>query len=328
MTIKSLMAHTSPFSEAVASPAVHIASSSVSRLLDDTYYRLNADDISTMDAFVETLNDVRCSLNPSAWNALIADAIAPHPIRHRLHEEPFTRRAFEKPRGYPGDAPLLDLVYRDEPTTEFLTPLGARLHAWAGQHSGCRSVRERRTILAALIDRVAGETRRPRILSLACGHLREAHVAESVRDGRIGEFFGIDQDAETLALVERELGTSRVTPVRMTIRRFLGAPTALGTFNLAYAAGLYDYLVPDIAAAVTRAMFAALQPGGTLLVGNFAPELPEIGYMEAIMDWRLIYRTEAEVERFVASIDRDAIVESSIARDTGGNVVYLTVRKA
>jgi len=30
-----------------------------------------------------------------------------HPIRELIHEDPFTRRAFEKPRGYDGDTELL-----------------------------------------------------------------------------------------------------------------------------------------------------------------------------------------------------------------------------
>jgi extracellular factor (EF) 3-hydroxypalmitic acid methyl ester biosynthesis protein len=296
-------------------------------LVIETAYRLREDDISGMEHFALGLDDIRRRLEPADWHALIADVVAPHPLRARLHEEPFTRRAFTKPRGYPGDAPLLDLIYRDQPSDLRLTPLAQRLQPWVLEHGGFGSVRERRSILATLIDQVAADRPRPRILSLACGHLREAQRSEAVQRRDIEEFVAVDQDTESLAVVDREQRAFNVKPVHMSVRRFLAGPTALGSFDLVYAAGLFDYLAEGVAVGLTRAMFAALRPGGTVVVANFAPELRDIGYMEAIMDWHLIYRSEAEVARFTSGIPSTCIADVSITRDSLGNVIYLSARK-
>ena len=305
------------------------ARSHLAQIVATAHRRLqNDDDIGGMEEFVTGLNVVRNAVTPAEWGAMINDHIAPHPIRQKLHEDPFTRRAYEKPRGYPGDAPLLDLIYGDTPPREPLTPFGERLHRWAGTQPGCSSVKERRRVLASVIDQIAADRPMPRIFSLACGHLREAQVSDAVRRGAIEEFVAADQDAESLSVIEREQRKHRVTPTHLTVRRFLMSPTSLGSFDLVYAAGLYDYLDERVAAALTKAMFSALRAGGTLLVANFAPELRDIGYMEAIMDWNLIYRTEIEVARFVSEIPQDAIAETTITRDSGQNVIYLSLRKA
>ncbi len=298
------------------------------RLLAETDSDLARGDISGMDRFAEGLDAVRRSLDSAEWRSVITHVIAPHAVRARIHEEPFTRRAFTKPRGYPGDAPMLDLIYGDSRTTDPLTDLGEQLHVWAADQPGCRSVRERRCILASTIDRIAAECARPRVLSLACGHLREAQVAQAVRAGQLAEFVAADQDIESLAVVEREQRKFGVTPVRLSVKRFLASPRALGHFDFVYAAGLYDYLPNDVAIMLTRAMFDVLRPGGSLLVANFAPELRDIGYMESIMDWNLIYRREDDVARFACEIPTPEIAEMSVYRDSCGNVVYLSLRRA
>jgi SAM-dependent methyltransferase len=298
-----------------------------STFLDDCRSALAAGDISEMDQCVLRLNSIRRGLSTAEWQAYIADVVAPHPIRPLLQEEPFTRRAYEKPRGYAGDAPMMDLVYADHRPSTQLSALGEKLYGWAIAKPGCASVRARRDILAALIDQVATERPAPRILSVACGHLREAQRSEAVRRGEIAEFVALDQDRESLALIAREQREYNVTPVHATIRRLLVSGSAFGTFDLAYAAGLYDYLDDSVAQALTAVMFNALRPGGRLLVGNFAPNLLDIGYMEAVMDWTLRYRTESEVERFAARIPRSELAEQQTFRDEPGNVVYLSLRK-
>ncbi|MEO5815418.1 MAG: hypothetical protein ABIT20_09080 [Gemmatimonadaceae bacterium] len=200
-------------------------------------------DVSGMDDFAVELKTIRDHVSTPEWRLLLDEVVAPHPLRARLQEEPFTNRAFEKPRGYPGDAPLLDLIYRDATYTGPLTTLGTALHSWIGTgHPACRSVQERRQLLATLIDEVAAERKSPRMLSLACGHLREAQRSIAVQERDVEAFIAIDQDRESLAVIEREQRAFNVVPVASSVRRFLVAPTVHGSFDLAYSAGLYDYL--------------------------------------------------------------------------------------
>jgi SAM-dependent methyltransferase len=112
------------------------------------------------------------------------------------------------------------------------------------------------------------------------------------------------------------------------VGRFVKSCGELGTFDLVYSAGLYDYLNEDVAMTVTEAMFRSLRPGGRLLVANFAPELPDIGFMEAIMDWRLIYRDETAVATLADRIPSEDVAARSITRDRLGNVVYMTIDRA
>jgi extracellular factor (EF) 3-hydroxypalmitic acid methyl ester biosynthesis protein len=183
-------------------------------------------------------------------------------------------------------------------------------------------------MLATLIDQVAVERPRARMLSIACGHLREAQRSEAVRSGAVAEFIALDQDRESLAVVEREQRANNVVALHRSIRRLLVNGFPLGQFDLVYSAGLYDYLEEPVAQALTEAMFGMLRPGGQLLVANFAPNLRDIGYLEAIMDWMLLYRTEAAVARFGDRIPREQIAEQRLFRDGPGNVVYLTLRRA
>jgi len=315
------------FPDVRSQPRLSPLESSLVRVLDRTAARLDALDVGGIETLIPSLNFVRLALGDDAWQRTIANVVAPHRVRAMLHEDPLTRRAFQKPRGYAGDAGLLDLIYRHAPFAGELTDVGAVVNDVAQLQQSSRSVCERREILAALIDRVAAERTMPRILSLACGHLREAQHSEAVRSREVGEIVAVDQDPLSLDVVVREMAGSPVTAVKASIRRFLVDPSIYGDFDLIYSAGLYDYLDDETAKRLTTSMFAALRPGGTLLVANFAPELLDIGYMEAIMDWQLIYRDEAGVARFCDDLPAEEIRDRKLERDSGGSVVYLTVRK-
>ena len=295
------------------------------KLLERTSRQLRALDLSCLDASVDALDQLRRDVGPAEWTRLIAEVIAPHPVRAQLHEEPFTRRAFEKPRGYAGDAVMMDLAYRHRPYCVTLTRLGAALHAWADQRPAPRSVVERRTILAGEIDAMAARRVAPRVLAIACGHLREAQLSDAVQAKAISEFVALDQDAESLAVVEAEQSEFNVRVNRSSVGRFVKAGHELGSFDLVYTAGLYDYLNEDVATAVTTAMFRSLRPGGRLIVANFAPELRDIGFMEAVMDWHLIYRDESAVAKLADRIPSSEVAARSITRDQMGNVVYMAI---
>jgi SAM-dependent methyltransferase len=295
------------------------------KLLERMSRQLRALDLSSLNAGDDALDQLRRDVGPTEWARLIAEVIVPHPMVAQLREEPFTRRAFEKPRGYAGDAVMLDYVYRHSPDSVSLTRLGAALHPWIVRRPAAQSLLERRTILAGELDAVAARRKAPRVLSIACGHLREAQVSHAVQAKAISEFVALDQDAESLAVVENEQREFNVRVNRSSVGRFVKSGGELGGFDLVYSAGLYDYLNDDIAMAVTEAMFRSLRPGGRLVMANFAPELRDIGYMEAIMDWRLIYRDEASLATLAGRIPSADVAAQSITRDRAGNVVYMTI---
>jgi SAM-dependent methyltransferase len=226
-----------------------------------------------------------------------------------IHEAPFTKRAFEKPRGYTGDAVTLDYIYGTSGLPTHTTSRGERIFEWERQTDACRAIRARRDALAQLLDQLTDTTSHARILSVACGHLREAQKCAAIREGRFEEFIAFDQDPQSLTLVADEQSRCGVTAVQGSIRHILSGKQRWSGLDLIYSAGLFDYLSDPLAAALADRLFGMLRPGGRLLIANLAPDLRNIAYMEAVMDWWLIYRDELSLRRVTRSCaDRAASV--------------------
>src|SRR5690606_30908542 len=66
-----------------------------------------------MGTLHEGLTRVRNQLTTSEWQSFGRRVILPHPIKNMLHKDWLTRRSFEKPRGYAGDAEMLDFLYQE-----------------------------------------------------------------------------------------------------------------------------------------------------------------------------------------------------------------------
>jgi hypothetical protein len=161
---------------------------------------------------------------------------------------------------------------------------------------------------------------------LACGHLREARDATLLLD-RGAAFFAVDQDRKSLAVVGAELGLFGVEPVHGSVRGLLAGKLAYPNLDLAYAAGLYDYLSDPVAIQLTARLFAMLRSGGRLLVPNFNPSLRDICYLEAFMDWWLVYRDDAEMTRLTSAIPEREVAEARLFREPHGNITVLEVTR-
>jgi len=260
------------------------------------------------------------------WDQIATSLTQSHPLGRLLWHDPFTYHSYSKPRGYSGDAELLDYLYGISPPPAETTPLGRQVFEFMMRQQGAVSVQSRGHILAKLIDETAEQFESPRILSIACGHLREAAHSKALHENRIGEFVALDQDAESLAQVERLYG-SRVTTTNGSVRTILSGKTTFSDFHFVYAAGLYDYLSERVATRLTRQMFDMVAPGGRLLVANFAPTLPENGYMETFMNWKLIYRNPREMGVLDDEIATDAWKSRRLFWDEHENIIFLELIK-
>ena len=256
---------------------------------------------------IENLCGLR-SMGKSTWQKA-REMASRHPLTSILAESPQISHSRVWPRGYKGDAEMLDLVYamgeRETKMTK-TTQRGRWLEETFFKACVQATARLRLQRLGKMIDQVCEQKEKPHILSIACGQLREGQLCNAICNQQFGRFVAHDQDAKSLNVVKNDFEKYGVE----VINDSLGAifkKRITGQFDFIYAAGLYDYLPDETAAQLTKAIFDMLNPGGKLLVANYTPETPDAAFMEAFLDWPLIYRTEKEIHQFYSLIPRNSI---------------------
>ena len=248
------------------------------------------------------LRVARSCLTPALWQSLCADLRA-HRLGTILGEDPVTALSVARPRGYAGDATLLDLVYGEPALAAALattTPRGRLINAITMESPVHVARRECQAMLTDYVDQVASGGR-PVVLALGAGHLREADASFALRHGRIARWVALDQDAESCGEIDRRLGR-RVETIPRSISAILTGDVRVEKVDVAYAAGLFDDLPTPIAIKLARRVVGMLRPGGRFLFSNYAAGIWDAGFLEAAMDWHLNVRSPADMAMIAESV--------------------------
>lgn len=279
-----------------------------------------------MEFLINSLWAYRNLHDDTHWHYFVKEEIIPHKIREVLHEDPFTRRAFEKPRGYAGDAVLIDYIYNAFPTPPVIDN---EIEAFTTTQLAARAVNNRCGIISKMIDRHADESNGLRVLSIAAGHLREASRSKAIAGSGVEEIVAMDMDPQSLEVIRTEYShlsnvVTRLGNVRDII---LEKYSDLREFDFIYASGLYDYLDNRVASRLTAKCFSMLKPGGKLIIPNFVPGIRDVGYMESYMDWSLVYRNRSDMVRLASSLPINDILTLSTFYDNTEQIVFLSIQK-
>ncbi|MGA9670610.1 MAG: methyltransferase domain-containing protein [Terracidiphilus sp.] len=295
-------------------------------LLDQSHEQIRAGSFKLgFGSLIAGLTGIRSTSAPAEWKELINQVCRTHPICAAMQLDPFTRRSLTKPRGYAGDAVMMDMIYRrdsDELNGNELGQFIFRHTTGAGQEA--RAVRYRRTLIAKMVDELAEQTDKARILSIASGHLREAELSKALKEGAVDEWLALDQDPESLQECARSYGNGPVRVMKTSVRHILAGKLDVGQFDLVYSAGLFDYLSKPVAEKLTGRMLSLLKPNGKLLIANFLEGLENAAYMEAFMGWNLIYRTEEDMKGLLGTLDASSAGSHSTFIDPIRAVAYAT----
>ncbi|MDR3689987.1 MAG: class I SAM-dependent methyltransferase [Fimbriimonas sp.] len=272
------------------------------------------------------LDLIRTSLTSDQWKAYILDVRTSKRLIKDILRSPLSFRTNSKPRGYAGDAETLDLIYGAmcPSTSGEIDPV-----LYAAEFGGppACSVRDRAMVLAEFIDSVCEARVSARLLSIACGHLREAGASSALSRGSCSELVAFDQDRESLATITRDYPHLPIRTIEGDVRRIIVGRFDLGLFDGIYCAGLYDYLNDRTATRLTTSLFSMLRPGGRLLLANFAPDTAGIGFMECIQDWFLTYRSEADLVDLMSEIPPSERSSVRTFRDRMQNIAFLEVER-
>jgi SAM-dependent methyltransferase len=276
------------------------------------------------------LHKLRAKVHPDIWRELLPIARA-HPVSEFFLQDPFTRWSSHKPRGYSGDAQLLDFIYGHPSVVEEIesaSKLGRAVYDYTKDVSSSVAVRERRDILTKQVDEIAvARGQEAEILTIAAGHLREADRSNALQQGKIKRWVALDQDPLSVGSIIRDFRGTAVEAIDGSVRGLLTDSYKLGQFDFVYAAGLYDYLSHKVAVKLTQCCLQMLKPNGVFLFANFAKDISVDGYMETFMNWELLLRSESDMWKIVnASVDRNA-VEASVYFGENRNILYGVLKK-
>jgi len=220
-----------------------------------------------------------------------------------VYKSAIVKRAFDKPRGYPGDYKMLETIYNNKPISK---NIGVYFDNNFLKSPYAVAVRIRKDRLRDMLRDFIETSKAPsvKILNLACGSSREiAELLPSLNYKNPLIFTCIDWDEEAL-----EFSKKRLQDIPQNVKfNFLKEDILglikdekyidrLGQQDLVYSIGLIDYL-PDRILKRWLQFFCRLLPkGGKFIITHknrekTFPPLPP----EWFCDWKFIPRNKQEV---------------------------------
>lgn len=248
------------------------------------------------------------------------------------------KRGFEKPRGYPGDYKMLEIIYDNKP---FSTGFGRYFDLYFLNNPYAEAVRQRKDktgeLLLTSINSHSGPSLN--ILNLACGSCREIRDILSlyrIHYKGVISFSLVDHDEEALAFSKQELDIFKQNKIKFSyckenILKFYDNKfhyeKIFGKQDLIYSIGLVDYFPDRILKEVIIFCLDLLASKGKLILtikdkdkDPFAP-LPPAWYC----DWEFVPRNEQDIINLVKSLKSDISIRRDL--DNSGKIVFVEITK-
>lgn len=195
-----------------------------------------------------------------------------------------TGRIFSRPYGYSGDFETIDALYRTHVSE---TQAFASWDLCVQRQPAAIAVRNRKRYFKCVVRRAA--RRRGghifRVLDLGSGPCRD--VLECIEENPALDlrFTCVDHDPAAIAYARRlcHRHLDRIEFVNQNVLEFRSD----ARFDLAWCAGVLDYLRDASAVHLLRVAIGATETGGEVVVGNFSLDNPSRPLMEVMTRWYL-----------------------------------------
>jgi len=281
-------------------------------------------------------------------NGVVDDARPAHRAyaRRQLHPlvlcSPFVYRTYQKPLGYAGDYEMVNMILRDP--HEGATMFAKLVNVCFLQNPPAAAHRNRikflKKCLADETRRVMGLGRRIQVLNLGCGPAREVRdfiTEDSAAD--MADFQLFDFNPQTLDHTRTSLSETRsrhgrrtgITLSEKSINQLLKeagkatSTSAVRQYDLVYCAGLFDYVSDRVCRRLNELFYHLLAPGGLMVVTNVDASKPFRHSMDFLLEWHLIYRDRAAMERLVPAQAQPG--SATVTADPTGVNLFLEIRK-
>lgn len=267
-------------------------------------------------------------------------------IKRQIHPlvlcSPFVYRIFQKPLGYAGDYEMVSMMLRDpyEGSSMFAKLLNRLFLDIPPVVAHRNRIDFLVKALHSETERMAAKGKVAKVFNLGCGPAKEIQTflaEDNLSDN--AELVLLDFNDETLASCGRVLEELRGRNRRRTGLQFVkrsvhqilkesskkGAGFEVGSYDMVYCAGLFDYLSDRICRRLLEVFYDLLAPGGLLVATNVDASNPSRLWMEYVVEWHLVYRNK---EQFLKLAPESALPENCrVSADGTGVNIFLEVRK-
>jgi extracellular factor (EF) 3-hydroxypalmitic acid methyl ester biosynthesis protein len=138
---------------------------------------------------------------------------------------------------------------------------------------------------------------------------------------------GIDMDKRACASVDDRIQEKKLNAYFSTQAHnvlSLGKYTYLNnTQDLVYSMGLVDYFSDKLVIKILNNIYQMLRPHGEVIIGNFHTNCDSRLFLDYLLDWKLIYRTEEDMSRLFA---KSNFGENSVKIDFEEQGINMLVR--
>lgn len=220
-----------------------------------------------------------------------------------IYKSSIVKRGFEKPRGYPGDYKMLEIVYDDKPLSKDFGIYSDNCFLKSPYAEAVRIRKDRlRELTQDFINK--SELNKIEILNIACGSCREIkELFPNIKNKNPIIFTCLDWDEEALIFSEKALLPNSLPNISfkflkediMNIVKSKSPEKTYGKYDLIYSIGLIDYLPDRVLKRLIYALYLLLKKDGQLILTHknkekTFPPLPP----DWFCDWKFVSRNKEE----------------------------------
>jgi translation elongation factor EF-1beta len=246
------------------------------------------------------------------------------------------KRAFEKPREYPGDYLTIEYVYDNKSISK---GVGLCCDRYFLDDKYAIAVRNRKDKMKdILIGYISGrQSETMNILNIACGSCREIKDMFSIENIAFGKtrLTLVDQDEEALIFSKQSLSKCLPKDVKMFflqhditnyIKENNKYSSILGKHDLIYSIGLADYLPDGIFKRILYFLFGQLQDKGTLIFAHKDIDKYNPISTDWWCNWTFYSRNEKKVLELISNCGIHN-VEIKLEREKSGLIIFFIISK-
>ncbi len=287
----------------------------------------------TLDKLAAAGDRLELSVNDASLTKAVKQRVR-FLIGQFIYQSTVFRRGFEKPRGYPGDYMMLEIVYNDDEVSE---GIGKYIDRYGLDVPYSIAIRLRKDKMKEILyDFINNSTEdKLNILNLAsgaCRDIREMFDRPIKYKGKVN-LMCIDQDEVAIEYAHKKIseidtGNIDINLIQGNILRLesleIGADNSL---DMVYSIGIADYLQDRMLDKIFKNCYKKLKPGGKLVIAYKDRERHKPVSLNWYGDWCFVPRNEEEFTGLInAAMGRENI-SVSIERESSGVIFFAEITK-